>query len=67
MNLLEAKAKIDKLLETLDGEQEMLVEYDGTVVGVTGIDHEVVDEDDEYPKDWNMPAGSEHIKIGTFY
>jgi len=67
MNVNEAKVKIDELLEQGHGEVELLVNVDGTMSGVEGIHHEVVEEDDLYPEDWNMPPGSEHITLDICY
>jgi hypothetical protein len=67
MKISELEAKLAGLREQ-HGDITVMVGTDDGVHGLEHcpIDYRLVTEEDEYPKDWEMPTGFEFVEISVF-
>ena len=65
--------QISDLIEQLQklkddhGDLEVLLQgYDDNICSVAGASFEEVEDDNQYPEDWQMPKGFKFVNIRTF-
>ena len=66
MNITKVIAKLEAIRDE-HGELDVLVTDDqGRVVEADSFEYELVDSDDLYPDDYNMPSGTEFVNIQLY-
>jgi hypothetical protein len=58
--------KLEKLQIEHGNVDVMFEERDSCLTLVDWVEYRLVESDNEYPKDWNMPAGFKFIQLSEF-
>jgi len=66
MNITAAIAQLEKIRDEHGDLDILITQSDDNVYSLDGINHEVVDSDDLYPEDYNMPKGFKFVNLAVF-